>query len=290
MERRKDIVTRLELKVGIAAGVALLLLAIIIFSVGKIRLGHSGYPVYVTFNFVDAINPQADVLIGGGVKIGHVETINIQSERIVVRLIINHNVSIPVDAKFQILSKGLMGDKYINVIPTTETQEMLKPGSQVEGMEPANMDKAFQRLGQVADSVRALFGDPEMKSSVVDALKSFSSLSRRLDRIVSANEGRIDRSIRDFSDSAREVSQFSRDLKGYSTGLQDVLSQQNRENMSTILQNLRATSEKLAQESERISQGQGALGVLVHDEQVGKDLKQLVKEIKENPWKLLWKQ
>lgn len=289
MERRKDVVARLELRVGLAAGVALLLLALVIFTVGKIRLGQSGYPVDVTFNFVDAINPQADVFIGGGVKIGHVDGINIQGERIVVRIIINHDVRLPVDAKFQILSKGLMGDKYINVIPSTSTSEMLKPGALVEGVEPANMDKAFQRLGQVADSVRGLLGDPEMKSSVVDALKSFSSLSRRLDHLVAENEGRINRSVKDLSESAAEVSAFSRDLRGYSEGLQDVFSTANRENLQLSLKNLRIISDRLEKETELMSQSKGALGVLVNDEKVGNDLKDLIEDVKNNPWKLLWK-
>jgi len=155
MERRKEL-SRLELKVGIAAGIALVLLAVIIFSVGKIRLGQRGYPLDISFNFVDAINPQADVMIGGGVKIGHVESITIHGEYIQVRVLINHGVRIPVGSKFQILSKGLMGDKYLNVIPLTTSAEVIQSGTRVAGVEPANMDKAVQRLDKVADSVRAL--------------------------------------------------------------------------------------------------------------------------------------
>lgn len=289
MERRKDAVTRLELKVGIAAGVALLLLAIVIFTVGKIRLGYSGYPIDITFHFVDAINPQADVLIGGGVKIGRVESISIQGETIQVRAIINRDVKIPVGSKFQILSKGLMGDKYLNVIPLTTSREFLPPGIRVEGVEPANMDKAFQRLGQVADSVRNLLGDPEMKASIMDTLQSVQNLARRLDRITAQNEEKINRSFRDFSSSAEEVRRFSGELKQFSLKLNEVLSEKNRGNLEATLQNLQTTSGRLEKATAKIGQGKGALGVLIEDEQVGKDLKDLVKEIKEQPWKLLWK-
>jgi phospholipid/cholesterol/gamma-HCH transport system substrate-binding protein len=288
MDRRKDV--RLELRVGIAAGVALLLLAIIIFTVGKIKLGKSGYPVNISFDFVDAINPQADVLIGGGVKIGYVEAIAIQGERIYVRAIIDRKVRIPVDAKFQILSKGLMGDKYLNVIPSANTQAYLEPGAQVEGMEPANMDKAFQRLGQVADSVKSLLGDPAMKSSLVDALQSFSSLARRLDQLVEKNEKRVTQSVKDFSLAAGEVRDFSQDLKTFSSSANQILTPQNADNLKASLENLKKVSARLDTATEQMSQGKGVLGVLLNDPKVGEDLKDLVGDVKDNPWKLLWKQ
>jgi phospholipid/cholesterol/gamma-HCH transport system substrate-binding protein len=282
----------LELKVGITAGIALLFLAIIIFTVEKFHFGQKGYPVDVSFQFVDAINPQADVYIGGGVKIGRVESIAVSGERVHLRVVINANVRIPSDAKFQILSKGLMGDKYLNVVAQTlsTTGEVLKPGASVEGVEPANIDKAFQRLGQVADSVRALFGDPSMKSSLSEMLRSLSSLSSRLDRIVANNEGNMNRSLKDFSSAATELNQFSQNLKDISEGIKAVLAEDNRENLAETLKNLRQTSGQLNQELLKISKGQGTLGVLLEDKQVAEDVKNLVRDVRENPWKLLWKQ
>lgn len=287
MDRRKDV--RLELRVGIAAGVALLLLAIVIFTVGKITFGQSGYPVNIFFSFVDAINPQADVLIGGGVKIGYVDSITILEERIFVRVMIDRKVRIPVDAKFQILSKGLMGDKYINVIPQSGSNEFLEAGAQVQGMEPANMDKAFERLNTLADSIKSLLGDPEMKSSLVDALRSFSSLSQRLDRIVAQNQGPLNRIIQNFSAASGEVESFSQDLKVFSDTANQVLSPQNAENLKVTLENLKKVTARLDAATVQMDQGKGALGVLINDPQVGKDLKSLVRELKDNPWKLLWK-
>lgn len=280
----------LELKVGLTAAVALILLAIMIFSVEKIRFGRAGYPLDVSFNFVDGINPQADVVIGGGVKIGRVESITMVGERIRLRVLIQERFKIPTDAKFQILSKGLMGDKYLNIVPTTASREYLRPGAQVEGVEPANIDKAFNRLGQVADSVRVLLGDPQMKTSLTDLLKNLSSLSRRLDEVVAKNEGNINRSFRDFSASAADIRDFSQNLKSIGQGLESVLAQDNLEHLRTTLENLSKTSIQLQREVDQINQGKGTLGVLIQDEQLANDLKSLVEDVKAHPWKLLWKQ
>jgi len=278
------------LKVGITAGLALLLLAVIIFTVERFHFGRSGYPLDVSFDFVDAIKPQADVVIGGGVKIGQVDTITVQGERVHLRVIIDRDIHIPEDAKFQILSKGLMGDKYLNVVPQTTSRVFLKPGAQVRGVEPTNIDKAFQRFGQVADSVRMLLGDPELKNSFVDMLKNFSSLSSTLDRIVKKNENRVNRSIQDFSAASQEISVFSRDLSRMSGSLGKLLNDENAANIQSTLKSLKTTSARLEQAADKISKGEGALGALIEDKELAQNLKTLVKDVKDNPWKLLWKQ
>jgi phospholipid/cholesterol/gamma-HCH transport system substrate-binding protein len=41
---------------------------------------------------------------------------------------------------------------------------------------------------------------------------------------------------------------------------------------------------------ERVKQGKGTAGALVRDEALYDDLSELVRDLKHNPWKLLWKQ
>jgi phospholipid/cholesterol/gamma-HCH transport system substrate-binding protein len=288
MERKKDNLS-LEIKVGITAAVALVFLAIIIMTVEKFRFGQKGYPIDVAFNFVDAINPQSDVVIGGGVKIGRVNAITTRGEKIHLLIFINQDVKIPSDAKFQILSKGLMGDKYVNVIPTTLTSTYLKPGDLVEGVDPASIDRAFQRFGQLADSVRTLLGDPDIKNSLVDALKNISSVSRRLDRVLAKNEANINQTLQNLSSASTDIRAFSADLDAVSKDLHALLNEENQGNFNATLKNLKATTTRLDADMQKIDQGQGTLGALIQDKEMAENLKQLIKELKDNPWKLLWK-
>jgi phospholipid/cholesterol/gamma-HCH transport system substrate-binding protein len=289
MERKRDGSLSLEVKVGITAAVALVFLGMIIMTVEKFHFGQKGYPIIVSFDFVDALNPQADVVIGGGVKIGRVDSITTQGEKINLRILINDSVKLPSDAKFQILSKGMMGDKYVNVIPQTTSQEFLKPGARVEGVEPSNIDKTFQRFGQLADSVRVLIGDPEMKTSIIDLLKNVSKLSKRIDRMAQQNEQNINDSLRDLSAASKDIRQFSRDLKEITQGLKTILATENQENINSTLRNLKTTSERLDKTLVKIEAGQGTLGELIEDKEMAEDLKKLIKDLKNNPWKLLWK-
>jgi phospholipid/cholesterol/gamma-HCH transport system substrate-binding protein len=40
----------------------------------------------------------------------------------------------------------------------------------------------------------------------------------------------------------------------------------------------------------RVKQGQGTAGALLKDEALYDDLSELVRDLKHNPWKILWKQ
>jgi len=279
-----------ELKVGITAGLALLLLTLMIFTVKKIHLGQPGYPVYVTFEFVDAIKPNADVVIGGGVKVGQVSEIRVVGERVRLKIIMNPAVKIPKSARFQILSKGLMGDKYVNIVAVTDTGEYLAPGAEVAGIEPTNIDKAFQRLGQVADSVKMLLGSPEVQESFGETLQNLGKLSARLDDMVRKNEKHFSQSMQEFASASKSLDSFAQGAERLTPNLEQMASAQNAKHLSLTLKNLEQISSRLDAQVQRMEKGEGTLGLLANDKQLAEDLRDLIRDLKKNPWKLLWKQ
>ena len=182
-----------------------------------------------------------------------------------------------------------MGDKYVNVIPTTLTSTFLKPGDKVEGVDPSSIDKVFQRFGQVADSVRTLLGDPAMKNSLVDVLKNISSVSARLDRILAKNETKVNETMGNLTAASADIRDFSNDLSAVTQDLREVLDETNQANLTATLKNLKTTTDRLDTDLQKIDQGQGTLGALIHDKEMAENLKKLIKDLKDNPWKLLWK-
>lgn len=279
----------MEIKVGLTVGMALLMLAITIFTVEKFHFGDSGYTVEVTFDFVDAIKPQSDVVIGGGVKIGHVSDIMVQGDQVILKVTVKNDVRIPSDAKFKIMSKGVMGDKYLNVVAQKDTGNYLSDGDRIKGMPSSNMDDAFKRLGQVADSVKMLLGDPELTNSFGQVMKNFSQLSGRLDRIIEKNETDIDAGIKDISNAAGTISRFSKDLESVSSNLDDLLSKENVSRFAATLKNMETLSARLDKQVAQLEKNEGTIGVLLHDKELASDLKTVIRDLKENPWKLLWK-
>jgi phospholipid/cholesterol/gamma-HCH transport system substrate-binding protein len=60
-------------------------------------------------------------------------------------------------------------------------------------------------------------------------------------------------------------------------------------NASSALEEASATLQDARVIAKRVRTGQGTIGLLVQDDEVYDDLKELLKDIKEHPWKMIWK-
>ena len=72
-------------------------------------------------------------------------------------------------------------------------------------------------------------------------------------------------------------------------GVNGMVTDKNRANLEKSLASLRSTMEKLDKVMAKVDKKEGALGALVYDEQMADDLRDIIKELKSHPWKLLWK-
>lgn len=91
-----------------------------------------------------------------GINVGVVEDIQIVNDTTVnVVLTLNESVKkfIKKDAKLSIGSDGLMGDKLVTILPGgAETNEMVKNGDQLEGVNPFDVDKIIAKFTKIADN------------------------------------------------------------------------------------------------------------------------------------------
>lgn len=286
----KNRLVNLQLKVGLMAASGLLFFAVTIFTVGKFHFKERGYPLELVFQFVDAIKPEADVVVGGGVKIGRVDSIAVQDQRVHLHLRIRPSFKIPRTARFQILSNGLMGDKYVNVIIHEQGGAVFEPGDVIQGLEPSTMDRAFQSFGKVADSITSVLSDPQLKISVMETMANLQATSRRLDNLTRSNEQPVNQAIRDFSKMAQSLEHFSEGVDMLSQRLNRVLSDSNQAQLEGTLKNLNDVTGRLNAQLARVEKGQGPLGTLINDEKMAADLRDLIADLKKNPWRLFWKQ
>jgi phospholipid/cholesterol/gamma-HCH transport system substrate-binding protein len=78
----------------------------------------SGYEVWANFERVDGIREGSDVRISG-IKVGSVvsETLDPKTFLATVRMSIEPSVKLPDDTVAEIVSSGLLGDKYLSLVP-----------------------------------------------------------------------------------------------------------------------------------------------------------------------------
>ncbi|HNV71001.1 MAG TPA: MlaD family protein, partial [Candidatus Ozemobacteraceae bacterium] len=130
------------IKVGIITLIGLALLVYMVFIIGDFRLSEAGYKFYITFYSVNGLSQGASVSMAG-VKIGKVERVEIRDDQVFVRVYIrNQAVRIRRRSTFTIGTAGLMGEKFVDIIPTRDqTSPYVIADGQVEGTDPTRMEE-----------------------------------------------------------------------------------------------------------------------------------------------------
>jgi len=130
----------LEIGVGalILAGVISLITLAINVSGLSLSGTTGGYTIYARFENIGGLTERAKVSLSG-VQIGEVSAIRIDSRMLMadVEMQIFSEVDyLSIDSSAQILTAGLLGEKYIGITPGFE-EETLKEGSRIEDTQSA---------------------------------------------------------------------------------------------------------------------------------------------------------
>jgi phospholipid/cholesterol/gamma-HCH transport system substrate-binding protein len=136
----------IEIAVGIFIIVGLLCLAYISIKLGKVNLlGQNYYPVKAIFSTVKGLKDDTVVEISG-VEIGKVDSIKLDNFEAVTTLMIRDDIRLQEDAIASIRTKGLLGEKYVEITPGG-SDEMIPPdGTIFETEPPIDLEKLIGNI------------------------------------------------------------------------------------------------------------------------------------------------
>ncbi|MBW2600173.1 MAG: MCE family protein, partial [Deltaproteobacteria bacterium] len=143
-----------EAKVGLFVLAALLILGYMSFRVGEYGFGlKRGYLVNVVFDNATGLEKDASVQIAG-VEVGRVEDISLKDGKALVTLRILPSVKLEEDVEAKIKSYGILGDKYVDIVPGTDGETYIRAGGDITRTEQqADIDKLLSELGTIAGDV-----------------------------------------------------------------------------------------------------------------------------------------
>jgi phospholipid/cholesterol/gamma-HCH transport system substrate-binding protein len=100
-----------------------------------------GYAVTARFDHVDGIHEGGDVRISG-IKVGTIssETLDPKTFQAVVRLNIDREIQLPVDTVATIASSGLLGDKFLSLVPGNDDKTIPPDGMIGHTQSPASLE------------------------------------------------------------------------------------------------------------------------------------------------------
>ncbi|NTV29286.1 MAG: MCE family protein [Candidatus Omnitrophica bacterium] len=247
--------SNLELKVGIFIVLAIACLVAFIFSISDFSIFKGGRVYRAVFTYANGLKKSAPVRIAG-VDAGHVRSIRAyldrQSGRVMVDVEawIDDGIAVPVDSVFMVNQLGLLGEKYLEILPGTSTA-LLAPGSRVAGEDPVAMETVMKRFATLSGKMEALLNglndgilNESNKQALAVTLANVASLTGKLDS--------------------------------------GVLTAENQQALSSLLASLAAVTDK-------VNRGEGTIGKFLADPSVYNNLDELSADLKVNPWKLFYR-
>ncbi len=125
-----------EIAVGLFLVVGILCLGYLSIRLGKLELvGGDDVPVTAEFSTVAGLKQGANVEIAG-VEVGKVDSIDIRDYKAVVRMRVRRGLRLQEDTIASVRTRGLIGDKYINLSPGA-SDRLILPGGKIRETESA---------------------------------------------------------------------------------------------------------------------------------------------------------
>ncbi|MCR5757087.1 MAG: MlaD family protein [Selenomonas sp.] len=278
-----------EAKVGAftLAGLALLAAVIIMLSGFKIS-GDKGYTLYAGFKQVVGVEPQSLVRLSG-VPVGKVTSIENDGQGVTVAMEINDGVQIPKGSQVGIGASGVMGDKFINIMPGDGEAGYLSEGDYLLGTEEAGMDELFQNANKVVlqaqdllTSMNNIVGNEVFQTSIVqmmvnlrDTTAHINGMLSAMEQMVNANQGNINQTLTNVNLMTASLNRTMHSVEAMMNNLATVgADPQTAENLRITLDNITQTSEKIRIISEGIAKVAG-------DEKTVEDVKATIHNARE---------
>jgi len=268
----------IEAKVGFLVVIGIIILAYMCMKVGKFEYKlRPGYEIYSYFDSAEGLVKGAPVQIAG-IEVGQVKEIALEAGKAKVTLLLKPDVKVGKDVQAAIRTKGVLGDKYVELIPGVPKAPTIQPGGRIQRtVSAANIDVLLTRLGAIAEDIKqitgslsSVVGGKEGEASLKTITTNLRELAKTLNETAQRNSENIDQILHSFN-------VFSNDLKD--------LSRTNKEPIRQIVggsllveptrnPNMRETSSQLQEAilalkeiTEKINRGEGTIGKLVHDKE-----------------------
>jgi phospholipid/cholesterol/gamma-HCH transport system substrate-binding protein len=126
----------LELAVGLFIIAGIVCLGYLSIKLGKLEIvGERGYEIYGVFSNIGGLKVGAGVEIAG-VTVGRVKTITLKNYQAQVVLNFPKGLKIQEDAIASIKTRGLIGEKYVDITPGGSDKD-IEPGGRIRETQPA---------------------------------------------------------------------------------------------------------------------------------------------------------
>jgi phospholipid/cholesterol/gamma-HCH transport system substrate-binding protein len=276
-----------ELKVGVGVILAAIILIFGVIWIGDVRFSRRWQTYTVYFDEVGGLSVGDPVTISG-LEMGKVSSISLEGGRVRTELLIEQGAVLRSDLSVEIQSIGLMGEKYIHILPGT-TGDILPPGSKLEGEYKAGLPEVVAEVGDLMKDAKAavealnrLVSSAEGNYNLGENLAKLSEVSSEILVILRENRS-------DIRSTAKSMKSASEDIRSVMSGRKGEI-EKGIDKFSRAAARLDSLTLKIEDLIGSVERGEGSLGMLIKEKKLHEDaeaalksLNDLLKDIKAHP-------
>jgi phospholipid/cholesterol/gamma-HCH transport system substrate-binding protein len=268
------------LKVGIFATVCLIILAVLVWKIEDINpFKQKGQKLDAVFDSVAGLDDKATIRIAG-VRVGHVDGVSLAGRKARVSLVLEKPIDLTEGTHARIASLGLLGEKYVELVPGPSGAPRLPPGAVLPGITPPSFDDAMAQLSEIGASVQKVTGSlagGDLGGSINGLVGDLRATSEQIRLMVMENRMALRSTIGNADAAsatlARELPRLADQMNRTLSSIETILAE-NRTNVSGSTANIREVTDKLQTSvdnlnkiSGKIASGEGTVGKLVNSEE-----------------------
>ena len=281
-------------KVGIFMTLALGVMAYLILRAEQVRLFEPrGRRVVAQFESVAGLDDQSAVRIAG-VRVGRVDGIALRDRRALVTIIVERDVALTRGTYAEIKNLGLLGDKYVELVPGPGGAELLAEGAVIPGQPSMGIDEVLSSVsglgGSLQEVAAQLSGKAPAGGPLGRLVVNLETTSQEIRDLVASNRDQLGATIANFEQVsatlARELPRLTDRLNEVMTEVQAVLAE-NRgalhgglENVESLTANLQTSVDNLNDITGKMARGEGTMGKLLNSDEAHQQLVSALDSVK----------
>ena len=271
-----------EIKVGLLLVISLAVLAWLTMASGSLFGQHVEMrELMAVFSDVNGVK-EGSLVKMAGVDVGSVMKIDLQPNgTAILRFDVKKSVALPADVSAQITSNGLIGERYLALVPGVRgvkgdgglLADSVNQLPVLDTVDPTNISSDFAEMardmkGMIA-RLNTVLGAPqngEKLQQIIDGMAKFSDN-------LGGSGGDLDKTMEDFGAAAHNMQEITQRLKNGEGPLGQLLMDdggQTKNNINQTLEQLNKAVKDFREIMQKINGGQGTIGKLVNDEETAK--------------------
>lgn len=272
--------TSLYLIVGLVVLLAIVILVFGIFFLNDKDPRETFHTYYLRFHQVSTL-AQDDPVKVNGVKLGKVEEIALQGNKVRVRIRLRTDVQVPRNSVFKVQNIGLMGERQIGIL-LGDSPEFYAPNDTIDGLFDAGIAEAMGLAGEVFDSAKVIL---QITRGILDSTVATQDFRNRFRSILQKTENLEDRVATMLDETDPQLKRSLASLNE-ATRKVNVLLDENREPIQHLVQDAQGLTQdasQLVRSADSITQRlmvltqqmqskDNTLGVLLNDRKLHDDL------------------